>query len=71
MTGRESLLAEIEARRHKAAREPIKVLRADIDIVPGDSGYNPYDNPGPAKPLDVDGETTIRRSALKAKKRGR
>jgi len=49
MTGRESLLADIEARRHQKNDDPIKVLKADLTATPDEAGYDPYDNPGPAK----------------------
>ncbi|MDH3612994.1 MAG: hypothetical protein OES10_06890 [Gammaproteobacteria bacterium] len=69
MTGRESLLAEIEAKRREKAAERIEVLTADLTFAADNTGYNPYDNPGPPKPLDVDG--TLRRRALKSRKRPR
>ena len=65
MTGRERLLAEIEAKRleaekRKRAGKPVEILSADLRIAADDAGYDPYDNPGHAKPLDVErrGETS-------------
>lgn len=54
MSGRETLLAELEAKRREQAEKPVDVL--DTEIWPGvdDTGYNPYDNPGHAKPLETD-----------------
>lgn len=70
MSGRQSLLAEIEAKRRSAAVEDdIEVLAAEFTLAHEESGYDPYDRPGPAKPLDVDGEVTIKFKALKRKRR--
>lgn len=60
MTGRQTLLAEIEAKRRKQAEDPIEVLQADLSCCAEDAGYNPYDNPGPAKPLSVDHDPSSR-----------
>jgi hypothetical protein len=49
MTGRHSLLAEIEARRHRKTGASVEVLSAELTPNPEDAGYDPYDNPGPAK----------------------
>lgn len=59
MTGRQRLLAEIEAKRleaekRKQARKPVKVLSTDLRIAADETGYDPYDNPGHAKPLDIE-----------------
>ena len=55
MSGRQTHLAEIEARRRAAAKEQeIDILAADLSLAPEDTSYNPYDKPGPAKPLRVD-----------------
>ena len=59
MTCRERLLAEIEAKRleaekRKRAGKPVEIPSADLRIAADDAGYNPYDNPGHAKPLDID-----------------
>jgi len=59
MTGRERLLAEIEAKRleaekRKRAGKPIEVLNTDLRIAADNAGYDPYDNPSHAKPLDVE-----------------
>jgi len=51
MTGRESLLAELEARRHQKTEGSAKVLSAELTPMPEEAGYNPYDNPGLAKPV--------------------
>jgi hypothetical protein len=70
MSGRQSLLAEIEAKRRAAAKkDEVEVLAADLSIAPEEASYDPYDKPGHAKPLDIDPELTFRRKALK-KKRG-
>jgi hypothetical protein len=67
MTGRQSLLADIEAKRRKRTADRIEVLSAGISFSPTENiGYNPYDNPGPAKPLDVDTDAAIRRKTLKS-----
>ena len=54
MSGRESLLAELEAQRREQAE--INAQDRDSDFVPDldGFGYDPYDNPGHAKPLDVE-----------------
>ena len=73
MSGRQTLLAEIEARRRAQAKkdktEQVEILAADLTLAPDDTSYNPYDKPGAAKPLDVDSDVTIRRKALRNKKR--
>ena len=70
MSGRQSLLAEIEAKRRAAAKkDEVEVLAADLSIAPDDVSYDPYDKPGHAKPLDIDPDVTFRRKALK-KSRG-
>lgn len=71
MTGRERLLAEIEAKRleaekRKQARTPVKILSSDLRIAADETGYDPYDNPGHAKPLDVE---RLRKTPGKRKKR--
>ena len=71
MNGRESLLADIEARQRKTAEDYVEVLQADLKYASENTGYDPYDNPGPAKPLDTDGNTTARRKALKARIKSR
>ncbi|MDJ0814437.1 MAG: hypothetical protein QNJ23_11985 [Woeseiaceae bacterium] len=75
MSGRQSLLAEIEARRRAQATKDMTdqfdVLAADLTLVPDDNSYDPYDKPGPAKPLDVDRGATVRRKVLQRKKRRR
>ena len=69
MSGRQTLLAEIAARQRSAVKGEIEVLAADLTIASDNDGYNPYDKPGPAKPLTVDRAATIRRRALKPKRR--
>jgi hypothetical protein len=70
MSGRQSLLAEIEAKRRGAAtRHEIEVLDAELTLASEDTGYNPYDRPGPAKPLDVESGVTVRLKALKRRRR--
>ena len=54
MTLREILLAELEAKRRAEAEEPIEVVDADPWPGDDDGGYDPYDNPGRAKPLEVE-----------------
>jgi len=58
MSGRESLLAELEAKRREQAEKTAEGhdsgLASDVD----DAGYDPYDNPGHAKPLNVDQRMT-------------
>jgi hypothetical protein len=67
---RQSLLAEIEAKRRGAAtRHEIEVLDAELTLASEDTGYNPYDRPGPAKPLDVEIGVTVRLKALKRRRR--
>ena len=68
MTGRERLLAEIEAKRleeekRKRAGKPVEILSAELRIAADDAGYDPYDNPSHAKPLDVErlGKTSSKR----------
>ena len=78
MSGRESLLAGIEARRRAQAKkdqakkdktQDVEILAADLTLAPEDTSYDPYDKPGAAKPLDIDSDVTIRRKALRNKKR--
>ena len=55
MSGRQTHLAEIEARRRAAAKDQeIDILSAELSLAPEDNSYNPYDKPGPAKPLRFD-----------------
>jgi len=65
MTGRESLLADIEARRHQKNDDRIKVLNADLTLTPGEAGYDPYDNPGPAKTVTEVGGVAALKSGQK------
>jgi hypothetical protein len=65
MSGRQTLLAEIEARQRSAAKSEIEVLAVDLTIASDEEGYDPYDKPGHAKPLSIDRAATIRRKALK------
>ena len=73
MSGRQSLLAEIEARRRAQAKQDmtdeVEILAADLTLAPDDNSYNPYDKPAAAKPLDVDSDTTLRRKALRKRRR--
>ncbi len=73
MSGRESLLAEIEARRRAQAQKgkngEVEILAADLSIAPEDTSYDPYDKPGPAKPLNTDRGIKLRGKALRSKKR--
>jgi hypothetical protein len=69
MSGRQSLLAEIEAKRRAAAdKDEVEVLAAELTIAPDENAYNPYDKPGHAKPLNTDSDVTIRRKALKKRR---
>jgi hypothetical protein len=69
MSGRQHLLAEIEAKRRNAAKtNEIEVLAAELTLAHEDSGYDPYDRPGSAKPLEVDGGATTRLKALKKRR---
>ncbi len=73
MSGRQTLLAEIEARRRAKAQEDatgtVEVLAADLALEPDDTSYNPYDKPGAAKPLNIDRGVTPRRKAFRKKRR--
>ena len=42
MSGRETLLAEIEAKRRKSVAEPVEVLQADLMYCAEDAGYNTF-----------------------------
>jgi len=71
MSGRERLLAEIEAKRRNMARkDDVDVLSVELSLVDDEDGYDPYDKPGSAKPLNVDTAGTVRLKALR-KRRGR
>jgi len=65
MTGRESLLAEIEARQHQKTEDHVKILKADLTPTPEEAGYNPYDNPGPAKTVTEVGRIAPLKSGRK------
>ena len=69
MSGRQTLLAEIEARQQSAATGEIELHAVDLTIASDEEGYDPYDKPGHAKPLTIDGAATIRRKALRPKRR--
>ena len=70
MTGREGLLAEIEARRHQETRDRITLLEAELRPKPEELGYNPYDNPGPAKTVtELDRTASVQSGAKALKKR--
>ena len=67
MTGREHLLAEIEAMRLEAkersrAGNSVEIACADLRIAADDSGYDPFDNPGHAKPLEVERRREVSRT---------
>jgi hypothetical protein len=62
MSDRQRHLAGIEDRRRaEAARRPVETVAADLGLVPEDTSYNPYDNPGPAKPLRLEPDSRARR----------
>ena len=68
MSGRQSLLAEIEAKRRAAAKkDDVEILAADLSLAPEEKSYDPYDKPGHAKPLDIDPDVAFRRKVLKKK----
>ena len=73
MSGRQTLLAEIEARRRAQARTETtgtgEILATDLALAPDDTSYDPYDKPGAAKPLNVDRGVTACRKALRRKRR--
>ena len=70
MSGRERLLAEIEADRCAAmADSAVQDNAPELGIADEDNSYNPYDKPGHAKPLRLDAGVTARRRAFKRKKR--
>jgi hypothetical protein len=70
MSGRQSLLAGLEAKRRAAAeKDEIEILAADLSLAPDESSYDPYDKPGHAKPLDIDSDVTFRRKSLSKKRR--
>ncbi len=71
MTGRHSLLAELEARRHQEREGSVEVLSAELRPTPDDAGYDPYDNPGPAKTVAVLGRAASRQSRRKLLKKRR
>jgi hypothetical protein len=71
MTGRESLLADIEARRHQKNDDRIRVLKADLRAKPDEAGYDPYDNPGPAKAVTEVGQAALLQSGRKDLKKRR
>ena len=61
MSARATLLAELEARRREQVEEAVEILDADLRPGVDDTGHNPYDNPGHAKPLNVDRPKKTRR----------
>jgi hypothetical protein len=71
MTGRHSLLAEIEARRHQKTEGSIEILSAELTPNPADAGYDPYDNPGPAKTVTELGRAASPQSRRKLFKKRR
>lgn len=69
MSGRQHLLAEIEARRRDAAKtNEVEVLATELTLAHEETGYDPYDCPGSAKPLDVDGGATVGLKALRKRR---
>ena len=75
MSGRQTLLAEIESRRRAQAKkeqtDQVEILAAELTLAPEDTSYNPYDKPGAAKPLDIDSGVTIRHKVLRKSGRRR
>ena len=70
MSGRQRLLAEIEAQRLASKPDPIADLPADgLSLEPDDNSYNPYDKPLFAKPLREEQCANARRRLLKNRKR--
>ena len=73
MSGRQTLLAEIEARRRAQAQKDstgtVEILAGDLALEPDDTSYDPYDKPGAAKPLDIDRGAKPRRKAFLKKRR--
>lgn len=70
MSGRQRLLAEIEAQRLASNPDHIADLPADgLSLEPDDNSYNPYDKPLLAKPLREDLGATARRRLLEKRKR--
>jgi hypothetical protein len=49
--------------------DQVEILAADLTLAPEDTSYDPYDKPGAAKPLNTDGDATIRLKALRQRKR--
>ena len=71
MTGRHSLLAELEARRQQKTEGSVEVLSAELRPNAEDAGYDPYDNPGPAKTVTELGRSAslqLRRRLLKKRR---
>jgi hypothetical protein len=71
MTGREGLLAEIEARRYQEEEDRVEVLNAELTVRPEEAGYNPYDNPGLAKTVMEVGRIAALQSGRKTLKKRR
>ena len=71
MTGRHSLLAELEARRQQQTEESVEVLSAELRLNAADAGYDPYDNPGPAKTVAEFGRAASLQSRRKLLKKRR
>lgn len=70
MSGRQRLLAEIEAQRRASEHEHIGDLPADgLSLEPDDNSYNPYDKPVLAKPMREERGASLRRRLLKFGKR--
>ena len=71
MTGRHSLLAELEARRQQNTEGSVEVLSVELRSNAEDAGHDPYDNPGPAKTVAVLGRAASLRSRRKLLKKRR
>ena len=71
MTGRHSLLAELEARRQQKKEGSVEVLSAELRSNPENAGYDPYDNPGPAKTVAELGRAASLQSRRKLLKKRR
>ena len=65
MSGRESLLAEIEANRQATDADHGVHEPVELGMAADDNSYNPYDKPGHAKPLRLE----ARRMTFRRKKR--
>jgi hypothetical protein len=71
MTGRHSLLAELEARRQQTTEGSVEVLSAELRPNTEDAGYDPYDNPGLAKTVAEPGRAASLQSRRRLLKKRR